>query len=434
VGDEPIANGGGHTYIATVGIDRYRDKAWKDLHNAANDARGAWKAFTELGCLPFCEPLLDEAATRSELELLVHDRLQSLAPEDGLILFFAGHGFTTKRPGNAGQEKVGYLAPHDASPPAGRATSSWLHLPSWLSRIAQLPPRHILVILDACHSGIALLPLMHWAGNVQLAAPLSTLLKRRSRRVIASALDDETALDSGQSSQHSLFTECLLDGLTGGIARRSKQRHITGLDIWSYIRTTFQDFPEGGQTPNQGAFETHDQGDFKLSVPAMVRTTAPTRFQRAMRRWRQQWRRNKGLTALQARQTRDAATSRSPRPTITTRPIPRKPLPRINTARPPATYERFTARLDHQHAERQLGGSVLTFITAEFAAVRSGWTSWAAAQGHMTLVSEHQEIGDLVRDLLAQIPWVRCLPTAHFVLDQQASLYGANPGIHARKA
>src|SRR5262245_51816787 len=79
----------GRNYIVVAGIDRYR--AWSPLHNAVRDARGALNAFVNLGFLPFCEPILNQAATGRALRMLVTDRLRGLDRNDSLVMFFAGH-------------------------------------------------------------------------------------------------------------------------------------------------------------------------------------------------------------------------------------------------------------------------------------------------------------------------------------------------------
>src|SRR4029079_12063923 len=97
---------------------------------------------------------------------------------------------------------------------------------SWLTEITRIPAKHILVILDACHSGLALGPVIQWRSRGMEHArrePLEQLRARRSRRIITSALDDQLAMDGGPVPGHSLFTGCLIEGLTrdlGAVDRR----------------------------------------------------------------------------------------------------------------------------------------------------------------------------------------------------------------------
>jgi uncharacterized caspase-like protein len=197
----------GRSVIAAIGIDAYA--AWPRLSNAVSDALGAARMFARLGFVEVAPPLLDDAATEDAMRRLLTDRLAQLSPDDNLVLFFAGHGHTHTVDLGDVSVKTGYVLPVDAARPTEHAAANWLRLDSWLSDVARLPPRHILVIIDACHSGVALGALVKWRG----AAPapsndLEELRNRRSRRIITSALDDQRAMDTGPYPGHSLFTGC----------------------------------------------------------------------------------------------------------------------------------------------------------------------------------------------------------------------------------
>ncbi|HEX3474457.1 MAG TPA: caspase family protein [Kofleriaceae bacterium] len=257
----------GRSCIAVIGIDRYR--TWEPLRNAVQDARGTLKLFTQLGFEPVCEPLFDDDTTGAALRCLP-DRLGVLGPDDSLVLFFAGHGHTVTRtyPGGASVKK-GYVIPVDGDGPDGDA-STWLRLDTWLSDIAQVPMRHLLVLIDACHSGVALDPTVRWRGKgIGFAGPLGQLHTRRSRRIITSALDDELAMDSGPVPGHSLFTGCLIEGLTGGLLGSTSNALVTGTDIARYIQRRVIDYPNSKQTPDFGALELDDRGELvvRLVVP-----------------------------------------------------------------------------------------------------------------------------------------------------------------------
>jgi hypothetical protein len=184
----------GRSVIAVVGIDRYA--AWPPLANAVNDARAASRLFTGLGFEQVTAPLLDEAATGEAIRHLVTDDLAQLSSDDSLVLFFAGHGHTHTAHFGDTSVKTGCVIPVDGAPPRGHITGSWLRLDAWLSDVARLPPRHILVLIDACHSGVALGALHKWRDDgADPATELAALQARRSRRVITSALDDQRAMD-----------------------------------------------------------------------------------------------------------------------------------------------------------------------------------------------------------------------------------------------
>ena len=260
-------------YVTVVGIDRYR--AWSKLQRAVNDACGARDAFVKLGFKELRPPLLDEAATGAALHRLATDELRVLGREDSLVVFFAGHGHTATTSYSGGMvTKLGYLVPVDAAPP-GEGIGSLVGLDSWLHDLAHLPPKHILVVIDACHSGIALNPVIRWRGeDVRTSEPLAKLRARRSRRIITSALDNELAMDSGPIEGHSLFTGCLIEALTGGLQARTAQSTATGSEIALHVQRRVSSFPGARQTPDFGALELDDRGEL---IVALSELRAPER-------------------------------------------------------------------------------------------------------------------------------------------------------------
>ena len=265
----------GRSVIAVIGIDRYR--AWPPLGNAVSDAAAALEAFRRLGFAPLAEPLFNEAATSDALRRLVVDDLAKLGPDDHLVLFFAGHGHTTRQRHGDATTRTGYIIPVDGEPPEG-ARSRWLRIDAWLGDVARLAARHILVFLDACHSGIALAEVTRWRAApapASMPAPTSTstpavsladLERRISRRVITSAMGDQRALDSGPRPGHSLFTGCLLDALDGGIAAPGER--ITGSQIGVYLQRRVTTYPGSDQTPDFGTLEHDQRGELVLHLPA----------------------------------------------------------------------------------------------------------------------------------------------------------------------
>jgi len=268
----------GRNVIAVIGVDRYHH--WPGLANAVRDARGASALFQQVGFEEITAPLLDDQATSRALQSLVTDDLMTLGADDSLVLFYAGHGGTRQH--RLGNEviKAGYLIPVDASRSPDKV-STWVDLEAWLRAVSLLPAKHILVVLDACHSGIALDPIIKWRdiGSWQ-DTPLATLRARRSRRIITSALDDQVALDSGPVHGHSLFTGCLIEGLTDGI-RRGGGRVTTGSELGLYVQRRVQTYPNSRQTPDFGTFAFDDRGEMVIPLAVEPAIEPPARSGRS---------------------------------------------------------------------------------------------------------------------------------------------------------
>jgi len=104
-----------------------------------------------------------------------------------------------------------------------------------------------------------------FGGDGPDAEPLAQLRARQSRRVITSALEDQRALDNGPVPGHSLFTGCLIEGLTGGLTQGGK-REVTGSELGQYLQRRVTTFPGSQQTPDFGALELDDRGELVLPV------------------------------------------------------------------------------------------------------------------------------------------------------------------------
>lgn len=261
--------GQGRRVIAVIGIDDYR--YMRKLSNAVSDASGALFELQKLGFELAVPPLLDGDATRHAIEGLVRRDLQQLSPRDSLILFFAGHGETRTHDVGVRKMKTGYLLPVDAR--EGEA-ATWIDVDTWLRWIARLPPRHILVVLDACYSGIALSSAAHWGrAQGQPALPFPELDALQSRKVITSALEDQIAADSGPKPGHSLFTGCLIDAVTGGVAGQMEYgaHYITGSQLAVWVQSRVRTYPgvQGGQTPGFGVFDYDERGEMMIPVRAL---------------------------------------------------------------------------------------------------------------------------------------------------------------------
>lgn len=262
-GPQEVRSSTGNHVVVTIGIDRYT--AWPHLSNAVNDARAISEVFRHVG-FSEAHSLINENANGDAIRKLVTDDLGTLGVDDRLVIFFAGHGTTTTRVLQDGTTvKTGYIIPADAHNKQGQV-ATWIRLDSWLDDIARLPANHILVILDACHSGIALAALVKWRDvNTWRHDSADELTRRRSRRLIVSALDDQLALDGGPAVGHSLFTGCFLQALTGELAGGGRQA-VTGTELAIHLQRRIREYPNSRQTPDFGAFALDDRGELMIPL------------------------------------------------------------------------------------------------------------------------------------------------------------------------
>jgi len=262
VESEPVKQG--RLLVVTIGIDKYVH--WQELNNAVQDAIGLQQTLIDkLGFSAPIPPLLDEAATKAAIESIIEDRLrEELQEDDNLVLFFAGHGHTrVDKLGGKVVGETGFIVPVEARGPK-EYWSDYIKIDPLLQSISRLPARHILVILDSCHSGFALGEAMKsFRDAVRYERDLSN---RISRKVITSARREQLALDGGPIPGHSLFTGTLVDGFNWGKADLDGNGLITSSELGLFIQQKVGQASESRQTPDFGSFYLDDRGEMVISL------------------------------------------------------------------------------------------------------------------------------------------------------------------------
>ena len=260
----------GHQYVVAIGIDHYEN--WPVLSTAVSDATGFAKLLTsKFGFEYAVEPLTEKNATRDAINALVDDDLRSrLKPEDSLIIFFAGHGTTRNDKIGDQTRSIGFIVPVDAHADAANRWSDYLNVEEFLRMVSTLPAAHILVILDSCHSGMAL-------GSKFSTSRDDTrfqrdMLVKVSRKVISSASGDQLAADQGPLPDHSLFTGLMIQGLTNGKADAYSSGFVTSSQLGAYAQHEVGVAQGSKQTPLFGSFDWDQGGELIIHMGAGATT------------------------------------------------------------------------------------------------------------------------------------------------------------------
>jgi hypothetical protein len=185
-----------------VGVDVYAT-GFRPLNNAANDARAVARVIKEeygFSLLPNGDSLLNATATFDEIKNAIQDSLASANARTRWLFYFAGHGLV--------DDGRMYLLPSSAEKgsPKSYLALSWL-----LERCQQSQAAEILLILDACFSGWAM---VRSEESAALDDRTPTPLETRVRQLISSGNPLQPVLDAGGAG-HSVFTQALLDSLEG---------------------------------------------------------------------------------------------------------------------------------------------------------------------------------------------------------------------------
>ena len=189
-----------------IGISKYADPK-HNLTYARTDAEAMAELLEKEFGFDEIWTLYDADATRENIDSHFRD-IQQTDRNDGILIFFAGHGFTHRT--DHGKD-IGYLLPYDGNP---KQLDKNLSLE--IIRIAFLQhirAKHVFMIVDACYSGLAL-------RDVTTVKPLPpdgdrgiiALTKHKVVQVLAAGTKDQQVLDDGLFG-HSVFTGRLIEAL-----------------------------------------------------------------------------------------------------------------------------------------------------------------------------------------------------------------------------
>lgn len=241
----------GKSWALIIGINNYKKAS--PLGYARQDAE-AFADILESNCgfpRENITILVDQDASRDRIRTsFLRYAEDAISPDDRLLVFFAGHGYT--RPGRRGE--VGYLVPVDGDPKDLATLIRWNELTGNAELVAA---KHLLFVMDACYGGLA----VNRTGSARF---LKDMLQRYSRQVLTAGKADEPVADlGGPRPGHSIFTGHLLDALTGKAA--NQDGIISANTVWAYVHEHVANDPHSNQTPDFGSFD--GDGDFIFTAP-----------------------------------------------------------------------------------------------------------------------------------------------------------------------
>ncbi len=276
------------SWAVVIGIDDYKNGI-KPLKTATGDAVRLAQILKDEQSFEIWPPgtntpLLNKAATKSELNTLLTKTLPNeIGKNDRLLFYFAGHGVADED--NDGLK--GYLVPQNADPDN---RDTFLSMQTLSESLLTLKCRHLLVILDCCFAGA-----LRWSSTRDVPTLPDLIHRERFERfiqdpawqVIASAAYDQKALDvlagdtigvrEARSKQsHSPFALALFKALEDGEADAHTKSQpkgdgvITATELYFYLRNAVEPVTESQnhrQTPSFWSMAKHDKGEFIFLVP-----------------------------------------------------------------------------------------------------------------------------------------------------------------------
>ncbi len=253
------------SWALLVGINKYPNLPPEfQLNYAVNDAEEFAKLLSEeFGFLKEnIKVLKDKDATKENILYHLSNLADTkrIAKEDRVLIFFSGHGQTISLPTGG---EMGFLIPYDAKVdmqdvenPA-QYSRTCIGMDVLKSHSALIPAKHVLFLIDACYSGLA----VGSSKGFDFKTPglLQKVSKLPVRHIITAGRRNEQALENSTWG-HGAFTYKLLEALKTGVSDWNNDSVTTGKELATYLYNVVSTLTNGKQTPADGRFA--GEGEF----------------------------------------------------------------------------------------------------------------------------------------------------------------------------
>jgi hypothetical protein len=249
----------GQKWAVIVGISEYKDQRIKQLKYASADARSFFDWLVSDKGGNYSEDritlLLDEDATRVNIETALRSWLKNPIEEDMITIYFAGHG----APESPYETKNYYLLTYDTNLDNIEATAfpMW-HVEDALSR--HIKAKKVVIVADVCHAGGISDGFYKSTRSIAVNANnINSTIQNLSSTRIGSDICILNASSRDQLSQegeqwgggHGVFTYYLLEGLKGQ-ADQNFNKKVTLGEISNFVSERVRRATRNAQTPVVG--------------------------------------------------------------------------------------------------------------------------------------------------------------------------------------
>lgn len=252
------------SHALVIGVSFYSG-GWPPLPGVRSDVEAVSAALKRQG---FSVTVV-ENPDQEKLEEAFKDFILTygLNPENRLLVYFAGHGYTHK-PAYASddpQEWTGYIVSREAPRPS-RDLPGFFRNAMSLERISnfalQIEAKHALFLFDSCFAGTV------FSQSRGFPPDIEERTARPVRQFITSGSADQEVPDQ------SIFRRQFIEALEGE-ADLNKDGFLTGSELGMFLQEKVTNYSRRSQTPQYGKIRHHrlDKGDFvfflsEASTPA----------------------------------------------------------------------------------------------------------------------------------------------------------------------
>lgn len=214
--------------VLAVGINEYKNPGL-NLNYGVSDAKGITAFFKRqqrlFGNVNVREVLNAQATRDGILQSIA--ALRSTKPDDLVVIYLAGHGMTT-------EDGTWYFVPHEVVYPErdDQLAAHGISGAMLQQEIAKLGARKVLMLIDACKSGGAVVA---FRGFEERKA-LRQLARASGVHVVAAAAQDQLAGEIVRLN-HGVFTYAVLEALKGAADGSPKDGVVSVRETLSYVET-----------------------------------------------------------------------------------------------------------------------------------------------------------------------------------------------------
>ena len=232
-----IANDSDHTFLISIGIDRFRETTW-NLNFCVADAIGIYESFPDI---PNGNKFLltNEGATKNKIEQTILYVTNKMERNDFLILFVATHGFFDKNDF--------YFTPHDfmfdnisgnmEGDTETGISSNWL-LEIFYDKVNN-NSNSILIILDTCFSG---------SMGFDIRRSYDSRTGAGLAQLYSSSPIELSWEDVRFGGGHGVFSYSIIDGLSGN-ADKNNDGIITFRELFDHVYFKVKELTNDQQNP-----------------------------------------------------------------------------------------------------------------------------------------------------------------------------------------
>ncbi|MBO3283526.1 caspase family protein [Paenibacillus sp. FSL M8-0228] len=239
----------GKKVMLSIGVNNYENECFQNLNKACKDALGVFEVFSKVKNLNLnaekskvivSDGLRNEATKRNIIQKL-ENITKEVAVNEDLVIYFSGHGYACNG--------KNFIVPSDSM---NSEETQLIEIQRIIEIVEICECKHKLIIIDACFSGFVD-SVVKGIESYNFRNLKDYLKESRSLILLSSSGRNEPSYEESPSSEYSLFTTFLIEGLQGK-SESLKNGYLTVRSMYDYIfnsvRTICREYQGIQQRPN----------------------------------------------------------------------------------------------------------------------------------------------------------------------------------------